>query len=454
MVDILERINTVVWGLPALVLILGVGIYLSVRTGFAQFRLFPESLRLFVRRLCGRGDSDGASPFRALCTALAATVGTGNLAGVAGAMAIGGPGSVFWMWICALVGMVTKYAEAMLAVGYQMTDGTGQYAGGPMYIITRGLGAKWRPLAICYCFLGVVASFGVGNCTQINAVMTGLQEMISAYGIPISRFWNPVMGLFLGVLVFFMLRGGAEGIGKIAEMLVPFAAVVYILLALGVLLLRAERIPDALMRIVSGAFDPRAVTGGAVGSAFMTLRVGVSRGVFTNEAGMGTASIAHGSARVSHPVEQGMMGIMEVFLDTLVICTLTALVILVSGVRIPFGFEEGMALTSRAFSAVYGDWVSILLAIEVCCFALATILGWGFYGIRCGEFLFGEKLQHRFALLQGGVVVLGAVLRTEVVWLLSEIVNGLMALPNLMALALLTPEVVRLTREFMRRNSV
>ena len=448
MTKILENTHAIVWGVPALVLILGVGLYLSVRTRFAQLRFFPKALRLFVKRLFGKEKSEGVSSFQALCTALAATVGTGNLAGVAGAIAIGGPGSIFWMWICALLGMVTKYAEATLAVHFQVIHKDGSISGGPMHMIACGLGPKWKPLAYLYCFFGIVAAFGVGNCTQINAVVSGINGVIGIFGRSESFYGNLTMGVILGIMVVSMLLGGAKRIGMIAEKLVPFAAGAYIFLAFGVLILRFERIPDAFIQILQGAFSPRAVTGGVIGSVFLSLRVGVSRGVFTNEAGMGTASIAHGGTKVKHPAEQGLMGIMEVFLDTIVICTLTALVILVSGVSIPYGQDEGLLLTTRAFASVYGDWVTIVIAAETCCFAFATVLGWGLYGARCAQFLFGEDAWKRFAWLQGVTVVLGAVLNTGTVWLISETVNGLMTLPNLITLFLLTPVLVRLTNEF------
>lgn len=448
MTNILECIHAIVWGVPALVLILGAGLYLSVRTGFAQLRFFPKALKLFVKRLFGEDKTEGVSSFQALCTALAATVGTGNLAGVAGAIAIGGPGSVFWMWICALLGMVTKYAEATLAVRFQVIQKDGSISGGPMHMITHGLGPKWKPLASLYCFLGVVAAFGVGNCTQINAVVSGINGVIGIFGRSESFFGNLTMGVLLGIMVVSMLLGGAKRIGEIAEKLVPFAAGAYMILSFGVLAFRFDRIPDAFLQIIYGAFSPRAVTGGVIGSLFMALRVGVSRGVFTNEAGMGTASIAHGGTKVKHPAEQGLMGIMEVFLDTIVICTLTALVILVSGVSVPYGQDEGLLLTTRAFSAVYGDWVTIVIAAETCCFAFATVLGWGLYGARCAQFLFGDEAWKHFAWIQGVTVVLGAVLNTGTVWLIAETVNGLMSIPNLIALILLSPELVRLTKEF------
>jgi len=451
MTKVLESVNRIVWGAPALMLILGVGAYLSVRTGFAQLTLFPRAFRDFFARLRGGKAADGTvTPFQALCTALAATVGTGNLAGVAGAMAIGGPGAIFWMWVCALLGMITKFAEATLAVHFRVKEG-GEWVGGPMYMIREGMGKRWLWLASAYSFFGVVAAFGVGNATQINAVVTGVNSAIVAFGGRQSLPGNVLMGVVLAVLICTMLLGGAKRIGLVAERLVPFVSVAYLLLGLGVLVARVQLLPDAFKAIVCGAFSPRAVTGGMVGSMFVTLRIGVSRGVFTNEAGMGTASIAHASAQVAHPAEQGLMGIMEVFLDTIVICTMTALVILVSGVAVPYGNDVGVALTTDAFSAVYGDWVSVFIAAALCCFAFATVLGWGLYGARCAQFLFGHNVWKKFAILQSVCVVLGAVLNTGTVWILSETVNGLMAIPNLIALAVLSPELRRLTREYKNR---
>ena len=447
MENILEKVNQIVWGFPALFLILGVGIYLTFRTRFAQLRLFPKALRRFVAAFRGSKEEDGAvSPFQALCTALAATVGTGNIAGVAGAIAIGGPGAIFWMWICALLGMAIKFAEATLAVRFRVRDKNGELVGGPMYMIRQGLGKKWTWLAGLYSFFGVVAAFGVGNATQINAVITGVNEAVTAFGGTPSRTGNLVMGTLLSALVAFMLLGGLRRIGAIAEKLVPFASAAYILLGVGVLIVRFDALPNAVSSIFYGAFSPRAATGGIVGSVLLTLRTGVSRGVFTNEAGMGTASIAHAAARVKHPAEQGLMGIMEVFLDTIVICTITALVILCSGVPIPYGEDPGVALTTQAFSSVYGSWVSLFLAVALCCFAIATVLGWGLYGIRCAQYLFGAGVWKKFVLLQTVTVVIASVLNTGTVWLLSETVNGLMTIPNLIALTALTPELCRLLR--------
>ena len=453
MIWILETVNRFVWGVPALILILGVGFYLTIRTGCGQLVLFLSACRAFISRFRTRKtSSDGVSPYQALCTALAATVGTGNLAGVAGAIAIGGPGAVFWMWICAFFGMITKYAEAVLAVRYRERNSNGETVGGPMYMIRNGLGKRWGWLAGLYCFFGVVAAFGVGNATQINAVIGGVNSALIAFGGSETALGNLLMGICLAVLITVLLLGGAKRIGTAAERLVPFAAALYLLLGIGVLCVRASAIPQALAAIFKGAFSPSAVTGGILGSAFQALRVGASRGVFTNEAGMGTAAIAHASAQVQHPVEQGLMGIMEVFLDTIVICTMTALVVLCSGVGIPYGIDAGVSLTSEAFAAVYGDWICIPIAMALCCFAVATVLGWGLYGARCAQYLFGDQVWKKFVFFQAITVIVGAVLKTETVWMLSETVNGLMAIPNLLALAWLSPELVRLTKNYKKRQ--
>ena len=445
----LDMANHRVWGAPALVLILGVGIYLTMATGFVQFRYFPRAIRTFFSRLAGRRENNGVSPFRALCTALAATVGTGNLIGVAGAICLGGPGSIFWMWICGFLGMALKFAEAVLAVRYRVTQG-GEHFAGPMYMIRQGLPPRWHWLATVYSFFGVIAAFGVGNATQINGVIVSVNEAMGEFGIQPTMQGNLLLGIGLGLLIGAMFLGGAGRIGKCAELLVPFVSCGYLALCAGALITRASSIPEAFFAIVQGAFCPGAVTGGILGSAFSALRVGVSRGVFTNEAGMGTASIAHGSADVAHPGEQGLMGIVEVFLDTILICTMTALVILTSGVNIPYGTDVGGVLTAAAFVQVYGDWVRVFLAFSLCCFALATVLGWGLYGARCAQYLFGERAWKAFALLQSGMVVLASVMQTGILWSLAETVNGLMAIPNLIVLAALSPELKRLTCEYKK----
>lgn len=443
-------IQDAILGLPAAALILGVGLYLTIQLGFPQLALFPRALRLFFRRMFAGKPREGVSSFQALCTALAATVGTGNLVGVAGAICLGGPGAIFWMWVCAFFGMATKYSEAALAVRCRVKTPDG-YAGGPMYTMTYGLGPRFRPLAKAYCVFGILAAFGVGNAAQINAVVTGVNGAVSRFGGEPSLAGNLLMGLILAVLAGFLLLGGAKRIGAAAELLVPVAAGCYILLCIGVLLVFRRRIPAAFGQILAGAFCPRAVTGGILGSAFQALCVGCRRGVFTNEAGMGTASIAHACAQ-AEPAEQGLMGMVEVFLDTIVICTLTALVILVSGVSIPYGVDVGGELTTAAFSQVYGAGASLFLAAALILFAIATILGWGLYGSRCAQFLFGG--WKGFAAAQTAMVVLGAVLDTETVWQLSEIANGLMAIPNLICLAALTTELRRITKDYKKSGAL
>lgn len=451
MENILEKVNRFVWGAPALILILGVGICLSLRLRFVQIFLFPEALRRFCRQFFPGRKEERDSSFQSLCTALAATVGTGNLVGVAGAICLGGPGTVFWMWICGILGMVTKYAEAVLAVRYRISRTNG-YSGGPMYIITQMLPDRFHFLAYCYALFGVIASFGVGNLTQIHAATTGIREAVSAFGWNPGRSFDLLVAVMLAFVIGIFLFGGAKRIYSAAERLVPFAAAGYILLCFGVLCLKWQKIPVAFSQIFQGAFSPRAVTGGMIGSAFQALRIGCSRGVFTNEAGMGTASIAHAGAEGVHPAEQGMMGIMEVFLDTIVICTLTALVILVSGVPIPYGTDLGGQLTSRALSVLYGRGAVLLLAMVMTLLAVATVIGWGLYGARCAEFLFGSKSWRYFAGAQTVIIVLGSFLETPAVWLLAETLNGLMAIPNLITLAVLTPEVRRLTIEYKNRQ--
>lgn len=452
MTNFLEWIHNVLWGIPMLVLIVGVGIYLSLRTGFVQFRLFPRALRFFLTRINIHDSEPGqASSFRALCTALAATVGTGNLVGVAGAICLGGPGAVFWMWVSGFFGMVTKYAEILLAQRFRVRS-NGEILGGPMYVICRGLGSKMRPLASAYCWFGVIAAFGVGNLTQINSVVTGLNEIIKMLGSTPCNRYNLGIGLILSVMIGIMLYGGSVRIGAAAELLVPFVSLAYIFLCLAVFVGRKEYLLSAVASIFSGAFSPSAVCGGMIGSVFQTIRIGCARGVFTNEAGMGTASLAHASACVSHPVEQGFMGMVEVFLDTIVMCTLTAVAILVSGIPIPYGNDLGGLITFQAFSQVCGEWVSWFLSGALCCFAFATVLGWGLYGARCAQFLFGKSGMHLFFLLQTIAVIPGALMNTGMLWLIAEIMNAMMAIPNLIALAMLTPEVVRLTIDYIKSD--
>ena len=449
MIELLERVNRFVWGIPTLLLILGSGLYLTVRSGFFQFTYFPKAFRSFASKLKpSKAPKDGVSPYQALCTALAATVGTGNIAGVAGAISLGGPGAVFWMWICAFLGMILKCAEAVLAVRFRRRNDRGQWVGGPMYMIEYGLSHRWRFLAVLYAFFGVVAAFGVGNATQINAVIGGVHSAAEAMGFSFHASADVILAAVLALLVALMLSGGAKRIGKIAEMLVPYASLLYLLLGLGVICFKISAVPAALSDIITGAFSPEAVTGGIIGSVFAVCRIGASRGVFTNEAGMGTASMAHAAATVSHPCEQGLMGIMEVFLDTIVICTVTALVILCSSVPIPYGTDTGAELTTLAFSEIYGSWVTILISLSLVCFALATVLGWGYYGLCCARYLFSDGWMKLFIPMQVITVLAGALLKTGTVWLLAETVNALMAIPNLIVLLGLCPEFIKLIKEY------
>lgn len=457
MLQIIETINTAVnnfiWGVPAMVCIFGVGLYLSIRTNFLQIRKFPYAIRTTLGRIFRKRDaSDGAiTPFQAVCTALAATVGTGNIAGVAGAIAIGGPGAVFWMWISALLGMCTKYAEVTLAVHYREINANGELVGGPMYYIKNGLGKKWLWLAYLFAAFGVLTVFGTGNATQVNTITTAINSALINFNIITEKSVgtsNLIIGIIITILIAMILLGGIKRIGQVTEKLVPFMALLYILLGLGVVLLNIQNVPEVFVSIFRGAFQPDAVTGGIVGSMFLSMKKGVSRGIFSNEAGLGTGSIAHACADTKKPVKQGMFGIFEVFTDTIVICTLTALVILCSGIPIHYGQAAGAELTIQGFTSTYGNWVSIFTAVAMCCFAFSTALGWGLYGARCIEFLFSEKIIKPFMVVYSLVAILGATANLGLMWSIAETFNGLMAIPNLIALFLLSGTVIRLTKEY------
>ncbi len=457
MLSTIESINQVVndfiWGVPAMVCIIGVGFYLSCRTGFLQICKFPYAIQTTIGRMFRkRNASDGAlTPFQAVCTALAATVGTGNIAGVAGAIAIGGPGAVFWMWVSAALGMCTKFAEVTLAVYYRETNKEGDLVGGPMYYIKNGLGKNWQFLAVLFSAFGVLTVFGTGNATQVNTITTAVNTALLNYGLISQgavKTSNLIQGILIAALVALILLGGVKRIGQVTEKLVPFMALFYIVLSMGVILFKIQALPLVLKEIFEGAFKPAAVTGGAVGSLFMSMKKGVSRGIFSNEAGLGTGSIAHACADTRKPVKQGMFGIFEVFTDTIVICTLTALVILCSQVPVGYGQAAGAELTIQGFISVYGSWVSVFTAVAMCCFAFSTILGWGLYGARCIEFLFSEKVIKPFMVAYSLVAILGATADLGLMWNIAETFNGLMAIPNLIALFLLSGTVVKLTKEY------
>ena len=461
MLATIESINNVVnnfiWGVPAMSCIVGVGLLLSIRTGFLQIRKFPYAMKVTIGRMLKKREaSDGAlTPFQAVCTALAATVGTGNIAGVAGAIAIGGPGAVFWMWISALLGMCTKFSEVTLAVHFREKNAEGDLVGGPMYYIKNGLKKQWHWLAYLFAAFGVLTVFGTGNATQVNTITTAIDSALYNYGVISEQnvsTLNLVIGIILAVLIGMILLGGIKRIGQVAEKLVPFMAVIYIILAIGVVILNYRNIPTVFASMFKGAFSPASVTGGAVGSFFMSMKKGVSRGIFSNEAGLGTGSIAHACADTRKPVKQGFFGIFEVFVDTIVICTLTALVILCSGVPVGYGDAAGAELTILGFTSTYGSWVSIFTAIAMCCFAFSTIIGWGLYGTRCVEFLLGTRANRPFMIVYALVAIVGATMELGLMWNIAETFNGLMVIPNLIAVFLLSGVVVRLVKEYFDRE--
>ena len=449
-----SAVNNFIWGVPAMVCIIGVGLYLTIRTHFLQIRKFPYAIKTTIGRMFRKKDaSDGSlTPFQAVCTALAATVGTGNISGVAGAIAIGGPGAVFWMWISAMLGMCTKFAEVTLAVHFRETNAQGDLVGGPMYYIKNGLKKHWHWLAYLFSAFGVLTVFGTGNATQVNTITTAVDSALINFHLisdqSVSTL-NLIIGIVITILVGLILLGGIKRIGSVTEKLVPFMALFYIFLALGVVIINYRNIPHVFYSIVYGAFCPRAVTGGVVGSFFLSMKKGVSRGIFSNEAGLGTGSIAHACADTRKPVKQGLFGIFEVFADTIVICTLTALVILCSGTTVTYGQAAGAELTISGFTSVYGSWISVFTAVAMCCFAFSTIIGWGLYGARCIEFLFSsEKVVKPFMVVYSLVAILGATVELGLLWSIAETFNGLMAIPNLIAVFLLSGTVVKMVKEY------
>lgn len=451
-------VNDFVWGVPAMACIIGVGLLLSVRTGFLQIRKFPFALKTTIGRMFHKKEAaDGAmTPFQAVCTALAGTVGTGNIAGVAGAIAIGGPGAVFWMWCSALLGMCTKYAEVTLAVHYRERSATGEWIGGPMYYIKNGLGKRWQWLAILYALFGTLTVFGTGNATQVNTITTAINTAFMQFHLVSDAFvptLNLIIGIFCAMLVAMVLLGGIKRIGSVSEKLVPFMALFYVVLGIGVVLLNLERLPGVLQSIFEGAFNPAAFTGGIIGSLFVSMQKGVSRGIFSNEAGLGTGSIAHACADTQKPVTQGMFGIFEVFADTIIICTLTALVILCSGTSVNYGQAAGAELTISGFTLTYGGWASLFTAVALCCFAFSTIIGWGLYGSRCIEYLFHtDKVVRPFLVVYSFVAILGATVDLGLLWSIADTFNGLMSIPNLIALLLLSGTVAKLVKEFFTKE--
>ena len=461
MLEIIKEVNSAIngfiWGVPAMICIIGVGLYLSISTGFIQIRKFGYAMKTTIGRVFSKKDAaQGAiTPFQAVCTALAATVGTGNIAGVAGAIAIGGPGAVFWMWVSALLGMCTKFSEVTLAVHFREKNAHGDYVGGPMYYIKNGLGKKWMWLAYAFAAFGVCTVFGTGNATQVNTIVTSIDTALMSFGLVAEQnlpTLNLLLGIGIAILVGMVLLGGIKRIGSVAEKLVPFMALLYIVLSVGVMIINIDKIPGVFVMIFQGAFQPSAVTGGIVGSFFLSMKKGVSRGIFSNEAGLGTGSIAHACADTNQPVKQGFFGVFEVFADTFIICTMTAMVILCSDINIAYGVDAGAELTISGFVATYGNWVTIFTAIAMCCFAFTTILGWGLYGARCIEFIASEKVIKPFMVVYALVAIVGATMDLGLIWSIADTFNGLMAIPNLIALFLLSGTVVKLIKDFRAKE--
>ena len=448
-IKINQAVNGFIWGVPAMICIIGVGLLLSVRTRFIQVRKFGAAMKNTIGKIFDKTQAkDGSmSPFQAVCTALAGTVGTGNIAGVAGAIALGGPGAIFWMWCSAFLGMCTKFSEVTLAIHFREKNANGEYVGGPMYYIKNGLSKKWHFLAVLYDLFGVLTVFGTGNATQVNTIVSSIHSALHNLHIiddTVDERANLIFGIFIAAFVAMVLLGGIKRIGQVSEKLVPFMATLYVILAIGVVILHINRIPAVFAMIFKSAFTPQAATGGIIGSMFLSMKKGVSRGIFSNEAGLGTGSIAHACADTNNAVHQGMFGIFEVFMDTIVVCTLTGLVILLGAPNIVYGQAAGAELTISGFTATYGGWVSIFTAVAMCCFAFSTIIGWGLYGSRCIEFLGGEKLVRPFLVAYSFVSIIGATINLGLLWDIADTFNGLMAIPNLIALLVLSGQVKKL----------
>ena len=448
-IKINQAVNGFIWGVPAMICIIGVGLLLSVRTRFIQVRKFGAAMKNTIGKIFDKTQAkDGSmSPFQAVCTVLAGTVGTGNIAGVAGAIALGGPGAIFWMWCSAFLGMCTKFSEVTLAIHFREKNANGEYVGGPMYYIKNGLSKKWHFLAVLYALFGVLTVFGTGNATQVNTIVSSIHSALHNLHIidgTVDERANLIFGIFIAAFVAMVLLGGIQRIGQVSEKLVPFMATLYVILAIGVVILHINRVPAVFAMIFKSAFTPQAATGGIIGSMFLSMKKGVSRGIFSNEAGLGTGSIAHACADTNNAVHQGMFGIFEVFMDTIVICTLTGLVILLGAPNIVYGQAAGAELTISGFTATYGGWVSIFTAVAMCCFAFSTIIGWGLYGSRCIEFLGGEKLVRPFLVAYSFVSIIGATINLGLLWDIADTFNGLMAIPNLIALLVLSGQVKKL----------
>ncbi|MDW8758432.1 sodium:alanine symporter family protein [Streptococcus suis] len=443
MLELMQNINNFVWGPPLLLLLVGTGVYFTLRLGVFQISKLPTAFRLiFSSDQSGQGD---VSSFAALCTALAATVGTGNIVGVATAITTGGPGALFWMWVAAFFGMATKYAEGFLAIKYRTKDANGQAAGGPMHYITLGMGQKWKPLAIFFAISGVlVALLGMGTFSQVNSIAT---SMSASFGLA-----PQLVSIVTAISIAFFIFGGIEKISDVSTKIVPFMAILYILASLTVLALHWDQLIPTLALVLKSAFTPAAAVGGFAGATVQqAIQRGIARGVFSNESGLGSAPIAAAAAKSDNPVEQGLISMTGTFIDTLIICTLTGLTILVTGQWSVAGLE-GAPLTQAAFASVFGQPGALALTISLALFAYTTILGWSYYGERCIEFLFGTKSILPYRLVFVAMVALGGFLKLDLIWTIADIVNGLMALPNLIALLALSPVIIKETRQYFAKK--
>ncbi|MDG4527723.1 alanine/glycine:cation symporter family protein [Streptococcus suis] len=443
MLELFKAINNLVWGPPLLLLLVGTGVYFTLRLGIFQISKLPTAFRLiFSSDQSGQGD---VSSFAALCTALAATVGTGNIVGVATAITTGGPGALFWMWVAAFFGMATKYAEGFLAIKYRTKDANGQAAGGPMHYITLGMGKKWKPLAVFFAISGVlVALLGIGTFSQVNSITASLE---TSFGLA-----PQLVSIVTAISIAFFIFGGIEKISDVSTKVVPFMAILYILASITVLAVHWDQLLPTLALVFKSAFTPAAAMGGFVGATVKeAIQRGIARGVFSNESGLGSAPIAAAAAKSDNPVEQGLISMTGTFIDTLIICSLTGLSILVTDQWTTEGLA-GAPLTQAAFATVFGNTGSIALTISLVLFAFTTILGWSYYGERCIEFLFGTKSILPYRLLFVAMVALGGFLKLDLIWTIADIVNGLMALPNLIALLALSPVIIKETRQYFAKK--
>lgn len=441
MLELLQRVNSLVWGPPLLMLLVGTGVYFTFRMGLFQVRKLPRALQLVLSDdASGQGD---VSSFAALCTALAATVGTGNIVGVATAIKTGGPGALFWMWVAAFFGMATKYAEGFLAIKYRTKDANGQVAGGPMHYITLGMGEKWKPLAIFFAISGVLVAFlGIGTFAQVNSITSSLENSFA--------FSPQIVSMILAVIVALIIFGGIESISKVSTKVVPFMALLYIAATFALLAVNVDQLVPTLVLVVKSAFTPTAALGGFAGASVRAaIQNGIARGVFSNESGLGSAPIAAAAAKSNQPVEQGLISMIGTFIDTIIICSLTGLSILVTGQWTVEGLQ-GAPLTQAAFASLFGNPGSLALTFSLVLFAFTTILGWSYYGERCFEFLFGTRFILLYRLVFIAMVALGGFLHLDVIWVIADIVNGLMALPNLIALLALSPIIIAETRRYFK----